>query len=370
MNGAAGIYVHVPFCRSRCPFCAFLVTVHDTFLDRYVAAVEAEIDRATPGWTGRFDTIYFGGGTPSLLRPATVRRLIDRIRERFDVARAAEISLEANPEDMSPRDLGSLRAAGVNRLSLGVQSLDDRDLSFLGRQHSSAEAVGAIEAARAAGFENLTIDLLYGLPNRSLEAWRSVLHRALDLGPDHVSAYQLTVEPGTPLRVRVRKGEVVPIGEEEEREGFLKTREWLEAAGYTPYEVSSFAREPRFESRHNRKYWEGAPYLGLGPAAHSYRDGRRWWNHGAVRNYVHALEEGRSPVESTEVPTEEETRLERLFLGLRTSAGAPLSLVGPRSRPLVPALAAEGLGVLDGESFRLTARGFAVADAIATSLSR
>ncbi len=368
----AGLYVHVPFCRHRCHFCAFLITTHRDFLNHWERAVIAELELRARSFPETFDTIYFGGGTPSLAPPESIERILLAARERLTVAEDLEITLEANPGDLTAADLGKLREIGVNRLSLGLQSVHDDDLKFLTRHHSAREGREAFHAARAAGFTNITIDLLYGLPHRTRNEWRERLHAALDLGPDHVSAYQLTFEPGTPMKRFRDKGDFVALSTEEEGERFRMTRRWLAEAGYVQYEISNFARAKRFMSCHNWKYWEGAPYLGLGPAAHSFRDGRRWWNFGAVRNYVRAIGSGESPIEGEETLTEAQIRLERLFLGLRTTRGIaipdlPEGLIDlPRTR----AYFESGLAEVVNGTFRLTPDGLAVADGIAADLAQ
>ncbi len=367
-SDAPGLYVHVPFCRHRCHFCAFAVTTHLDFADRYVTAVAREAALAAPVWPGRFDTVYLGGGTPSLLTRPTLATLLGGLRAAFAVTPDAEVTLEANPDDLSPADFDALRALGVTRLSLGVQALDDGDLRRLTRTHTAAQGRAAVAAARAAGFASLTVDVLYGLPWRTPEEDRAAVRAVADLGADHVSAYLLSFEEGTPFRVFRDRGRMAGLADDEEADRFLAARETLEGAGYEPYEVSNYARSPAHRSRHNRKYWEGAPYLGLGPAAHSYDGVRRWWNAAAARSYCLALEAGRSPVAGEETLTQEDRRLERLFLGLRTELGLPLSEFA--SAPALPALRREGLVAEDPSRLRLTPAGLAVADQIAMTLHR
>jgi putative oxygen-independent coproporphyrinogen III oxidase len=366
----AGLYVHVPFCRHRCHFCAFLITTHRDFVADWERAVIYEIELRARKFPESFDTIYFGGGTPSLAPAISLGRIIEAAREHLDVAEDTEVTLEANPGDLAVADLATLHDLGVNRLSLGIQSTDDGDLEFLTRHHSAREGREAFLAARAAGFQNITIDLMYGLPHRTRDQWRERLDAALDLGPDHVSAYQLTYEPGTPMRRFRDKGDFDALSMEEEGDRFRLTREWLAEAGFLQYEVSNFAREPRFESRHNWKYWEGAPYLGVGPAAHSFKGGRRWWNLGAVRNYVRAAAAGESPVEEEETLTGAQVRLETMFLGLRTTRGVAVSKLpeGLLELPRTGAYLDAGLAEVADGHLRLTPEGLAVADGIAADL--
>jgi oxygen-independent coproporphyrinogen-3 oxidase len=361
----AGIYVHVPFCRRRCPFCAFLVTVHRDFLGRFVAAVPVEAARRAAEIPGPFDSLYLGGGTPSYVPVTGLRAVLDGVRTALPLLPGAEVTVEANPDDLDAAYLAGLREAGVTRLSLGLQSLDDDDLARLGRTHDAAQGLGAFRAARAAGFPSLSVDLLYGLPWRGPGEEREMLLRVAALGPDHVSAYQLTFEEGTPLLVRSRRGGPAPHSEEEERERILLARETLESAGFAMYEVSNFARAPAHRSRHNAKYWTGVPYLGLGPAAHSFRGRTRRWNLAPVRRYVAEVEAGRDPVEGFEVLTDGQRLLERLFLGLRTVEGLPRADLPPAVLARLPALEAEGLIAPDPHRLRLTPAGLPLADAIA-----
>jgi len=365
---ASGIYLHVPFCRQRCHFCSFRITTHRDFEDGWFDGVLREIDLRAADWEDRdFDTVYFGGGTPSLVAASRLAALLDRLRGTFRIADDAEITVEANPGDLVPADLHTLRAAGVDRLSIGVQSFDDGDLSFLTRHHSGAEGEDAIRRAQAAGFPSLTVDLLYGIPGRRVDGWKAQIDRTAEFGVEHISAYLLAIEPGTPFGARKKRGAMKSLSEEDEREMFLITRDLLREAGYTPYEVSSYARTPAFESRHNRKYWECAPYLGLGPAAHSYDGAMRSWNEAAVRTYAARLAAGEDPVAGSETLTDEDRRLERLFLGLRTARGVPRELVANRTE-MVERLLVDGLACFAGDAFVLTDEGFAVADAIAARL--
>lgn len=364
----AGIYIHVPFCRQRCHFCSFKITTHRDFEDGWFAGVLAETNLRAPDWTDReFDTVYFGGGTPSLVDADRIVSLLEHLRRTFRIAHDSEITLEVNPGDLEPTDLDVLRAAGVNRLSIGVQSFDDGDLAFLTRHHSGAEGADAIRWAKAAGFPCLTVDLLYGIPGRRVDGWKTQIDRAAEFGVEHISAYMLTIEPGTPFGAWKKRGALKSLSEEDEREMFIITRDLMREADYEPYEVSSYARDPSLQSRHNRKYWECAPYLGLGPAAHSYDGTLRSWNEAATRTYAARLAAGEDPVAGSETLSEEDRRLERLFLGLRTARGVPRDLVADR-RDTVENLLSEGLAVFRGDSFVLTDEGFAVADAIAAGL--
>ncbi len=368
----AGLYIHIPFCVSKCPYCDFCST---TALDRipgFLAALELEMGRHGGEW-GSFDTLYLGGGTPSVLSKEDLGRIVAMARDHFNIVPEAEITVEINPGDLGAVDLERLRRLGVSRLSIGVQSLDEGVLSFLGRRHTGAQAEAAVSAAREAGFENVGIDLIYGVPGQGLAGWMRTLGRALALEPEHLSCYELTLEPKTPLgRRHARKAFRLP-SEELQRAFFLRTSEFLEGAGYIHYEVSNFARDPSLASRHNQKYWDHTPYLGLGPSAHSCGGPRRWWNHPSLDEYVAALRHGRSPVAGAEFLTAEQRRLEAVYLGLRTRKGVDLEAFARRHgcdllaerRAALGLLRARGLVRIEDGHLRPTRAGLAVADQLA-----
>lgn len=330
---AAGLYVHVPFCLTRCAYCDFATQACAEVPDGYVDSVLAEaahygarLPRGALAPFGRFDTLYLGGGTPSRLPPAAWGPLLFGLRQRLPLDGLKEVTAEANPDDVTAALLDAMAGAGVTRVSLGVQSLRDEDLRWLGRRHSAAQAQSAARAIRARGL-SLAVDLMYGLPRASATVWREVLKQALDLGADHLSCYELTVEPTTPLGARRAAGETVSVDEETGRELFLLTHRFLEAAGYAQYEVSNFARGLGHRSRHNQKYWDHQPYLGLGPAAHSFAGRRRWWNHRHLEDYRDAVERCGSGTLASECLSDEQLRLERLLLGLRRVDGLPGSFL-------------------------------------------
>jgi len=361
--GAAGLYIHVPFCRRKCLYCDFASGTDLALIPNWLAALGREMVLYRD-FAPRFDTFYFGGGTPSLLTPVQLAGLLNRVQDHFGFAADTEITLEANPDDLDLPVLKNHRELGINRLSLGVQSFDDRELAFLGRRHDAAQALRALNWCRAAGFDHLGIDLMYGLPGQTLEAWEKNLDIALSFQPEHLSCYQLTLERGTPLARRQAAGELQPLPEERAREFFLFTSEFLEDRGYLHYEISNFARGPTHKSRHNCKYWDHTPYLGLGPAAHSYRDGRRWWNHASLEKYCQALDAGQAPVAGREVLAAADRRLEALYLGLRTWEGVDLDLVrkGHDREAVLQEALRTGLGEVRGGRFILTREGMAVAD--------
>lgn len=316
-----GIYIHAPFCRKKCRYCDFYSVTDAARIPAFVDAVLAEMALAAPGFPFPCDTLYFGGGTPSLIPPEDVARLIAGVQAHFNLSMDAEITLEANPGTVTPESLAAYRRAEINRLSLGIQSFDAEQLRQLGRIHSPDEALAAYRDARRAGFSNIGIDLIYALPGQTEADWRADLHRAAALEPEHISAYLLTWAPGTPLRRDRRRGRVQPPSEETAARLFDLTFETLADLGYPAYEISNFARTPEFRSRHNRKYWSHAPYLGLGPAAHGFRPPERSWNLPSVRAYIAALKAGRPPVAGREILGPTELATEAVYLGLRQTEG-------------------------------------------------
>jgi len=371
-----GLYVHIPFCKSKCPYCDFYSVTDETLISAYLAALDAEA-RLYRDRFPAFDSLFLGGGTPSWLGQAALARLIEHLRRHFAFSPDTEITLEANPDDITAEKLRLFRDLGINRLSLGVQSLDEAELRFLGRRHTAGQTLAAIGLIRAAGFSNLGLDLMYGLPEQRLDAWVKTLETALSLAPEHLSCYQLTIEAGetpaprTPFARRAARGEFCLPDEETQREFFLLTTDLLTARGYLHYEVSNFARQiPQAGSlcyyccRHNLKYWTRTPCLGLGPAAHSFDGRRRWWNFSFVEKYCAALTAGGAPVAETETLTPAQIRLETLALGFRTREG--VSLASLRERPggdaRVAALAQAGLVRVDRDRVIATASGLVVAD--------
>ena len=383
-----GLYVHFPFCSVHCPYCDFAVDARAEIPpDRYADAVVAEIDARAPwfraGAAPRLVSIYFGGGTPGLWRPDALARVIEAGRRAFDAGGASlEITVEANPGEVDEPRLRAWRQAGVNRLSLGLQALEDRLLVALGRNHGAAAGPAAVQAARAAGFDNLSVDLMFGLPGQSLDDWRRAVEGALALGPEHVSAYALTIERGTPFGARARKGELVVPDDEAAAAMQEHVRDALGAAGYAQYEVSSHARPGR-RAVHNGLYWTGAPYLGVGASSSSFRplaDGTGWRfsNPRATETYLRAAAGGNPAPAQTERRQAAELENEAVWLALRTSDGLDRARHARRfgADPAVgreDALAggeARGWLVLTPETIRPTPAGLLFADEIATRLWR
>jgi oxygen-independent coproporphyrinogen-3 oxidase len=367
-----GLYIHIPFCLSKCPYCDFYSVSSISMLPAFLEVLFKEMELYR-GMIGPCDTVYIGGGTPSILNPRQLEAILKRVRENFQLLPNPEITLETNPADLDQASLASIRALGINRLTIGCQSFDQAILAFLGRRHSANQAVNAIEAARAAGFTNIGLDLIYGIPGQGIDAWMDTLRRALSFAPEHLSCYQLTVEPGTLLGISYRQGAFSLPDEILQHEFFIKTAAMLEDAGYVHYEVSNFARDMTLASRHNQKYWDHTPYLGLGPGAHSFSANRRWWNYRSVDRYITALKSGRLPVEASESLTREQLQLEALYLGLRTKKGIHLQDYAARYRydlltqkgDRLTALRGAGLIAIEDGYLYPTRAGLAVADGLA-----
>ncbi len=321
-----GLYLHVPFCRARCGYCAFASSVYEPArADRYLAALGREAGlRGALAAELAPDTLYVGGGTPSSLSPDQLRRLGEVIAGLGVLPGVEEMSAEANPGSADPRRLAVLREFGFGRLSLGAQSFDDAELSLLGRSHRAGEIPEAVGAARKAGFDSLSLDLIFGLPGQTPEGFRTSLKKALELEPEGISLYGLTYEPGTPLTRELDAGRLTPAGEEAEREMYLAAVEELLGAGYRHYEIANFAR-PGAECRHNLNYWTGGEYLGLGAGAFSYLGGERRGNAGDVEDYCARAEAGRDLTETSERLAPEKSAREALMLGLRLVDGVELA---------------------------------------------
>ncbi|MET0623942.1 MAG: radical SAM family heme chaperone HemW [Pyrinomonadaceae bacterium] len=364
----AGVYIHVPFCRSRCSYCDFATGAYDGALaERYVSALAREVESfARAEARAEVDTVYFGGGTPSLLSAGQVSFVLEAVRRRFDVDARAEVTLEMNPGTVTPESLRHLRDAGVNRASFGAQTFDDGELKRLGRTHSADDTRRTFEALRSAGFDNVSFDLIAGLPRQTLAAWSRNLEEALRLRPEHLSLYLLEVHEGTPLAEQIRAGRYADPDPDLAAEMYRVMVERTRAEGYEQYEISNFCLPGR-DARHNVKYWTGAPYFGFGCSAHSFDGARtRWSNERDALAYVRLIEGEGSAVVTLEELDERGASAEALFLGLRLlGRGVDLSEHRARYRRDVRADFAEDLarfgeaGLLrfDGDVLRLTPEG-------------
>ncbi len=377
----AALYVHIPFCKSRCAYCDFNTYAGlEDLLPDYVTAVCREMEALGRRWGApEVPTVYFGGGTPSLLSPTLLGRLLDTAARAFRLRSDAEISLEANPGTVNRATLRSFRSLGVNRLSLGVQSVHAEELRLLGRIHTWPEAVAAVTAAREAGFANLNLDFIFGLPGQTLARWEETLQAALALAPEHLSLYCLTVEADTPLARRIAAGLLPPPDDDRSAEMYQLAESRLADAGFFHYEISNWARAPSppprhwaaveevspFVCRHNLVYWRNEPWLGVGAGAHSWAAGRRWANRRHPRAYIAALSSVDSPVVEEEVINRRLEMGETMMMGLRLAEGVSASRF--RSRfglelaqvfgEELAALVERGLLTWDGRAARLTAHG-------------
>lgn len=368
----AHLYVHAPFCARRCSYCDFAVHVSsDPPVAAWAESVGGELRMvaAEQGWDRSLPlrTLYLGGGTPSLLGPGAVGRLLDALGAHVDLGELAEFTAEANPESFLPALARDWLNAGVDRLSFGAQTFHEPSLRWMGRLHGSEGPGRAVALARATGFANIGLDLIFGLPERLGRDLDADLDGVLALGPEHVSVYGLSVEEGTPLGRWVAEGRESVPEQERYREEYLLVADRLRAEGYVHYEVSNFARPGR-ESRHNAAYWLGVPYVGLGNGAHSYVPPHRWWNRRDWAEYRTAVTSGDSPRADSEVVGPAGSRLERLWLGLRTIEGVPLEALSAERLTVVQEWVRQGWADRDAERVRLTLDGWLLLDRLTVEL--
>jgi oxygen-independent coproporphyrinogen-3 oxidase len=372
-----GVYVHVPFCATRCGYCDFN-TYTASELDGggrsragYAAAVRAELalarrvlgEAAPPA-----ETVFFGGGTPTLLAPAELAEILGAIEDTFGLARGAEVTTEANPESVDAASLAALREAGFTRVSLGMQSAVPHVLATLERAHTPGRAAQAASEARAAGFEHVSLDLIYGTPGESDDDWRASLDAALAAEPDHVSAYALIVEPGTRLAAQVRRGALPAPDDDALADRYEVADAALSAAGLQWYEVSNWATSADAACHHNLGYWRGGDWWGVGPGAHSHVGGVRWWNVLHPAAYAARLSDGASPAAGRELLDAETRHVERVMLELRLAEGLPLAVLDAAGRAAARQADDDGLATLAGDRLRLTLRGRLLADAVVRAL--
>lgn len=370
MTNEPGLYVHVPFCSGKCPYCDFYSLSAPSLIPKWLEGVTKEPDFYIDDFKS-FDTLYLGGGTPSSLSADVLSRLLESLHTSFTIKTGSEITIEANPEDVNHEWATSISSLGINRVSLGVQSFNDEELLFLGRRHTSKDCVRAIELLREKGGSTISIDLMYSLPGQKESDWLDNLNKALQFEPEHMSCYQLTIEPGTKFNRMLGEGAFSLPDENDAQSFFIKTSEFLEENGYVHYEVSNFSRGMKNTSKHNTKYWDRTPYLGLGPSAHSYLDSKRWWNQRSVGKYREAILKGQRPVEDHEILTPGQTNLEEIYLGLRTHRGisAELVLEQEHGREKLEKAVEAGLAVIKDGRIILTKKGLALADGMAIELS-
>jgi oxygen-independent coproporphyrinogen-3 oxidase len=378
-----GLYIHIPFCEKKCVYCDFYSIEGSSLMESFLESLSHEINLyAQLGRDGVvFDTVYFGGGTPSLLSPSVVTAILDDLHRKFQIAKTAEITLELNPGTVDSEKLGEFRQIGVNRLSIGIQSFHDHELKSLGRIHSASEARACVRSAQEVGYDNVSLDLIYALPGQGLRDCEDNLSTAVSLSPQHISAYSLIVEEGTPLAGMVVRGDVHPTSKEVEAEMYLLTMEYLAAHDFEHYEVSNYARHG-FHSRHNSLYWNHDSYLGFGPSAHSFwcREPfvrpTRWWNVASIGRYCGMLAHEEKPIQGEESLTEKDLLTEEIFLGLRSGridnhrfkAEYGVNLFERYAQKL-DRFVAERLLTTDREVVCLTHKGFLFCDGIALELS-
>lgn len=372
----AGVYLHIPFCKGRCAYCDFFSSTNVEQKEAYVSALCRELEVRQDYANGELiRTIYLGGGTPSQLSLSQLERLFSYIYKVYEVDKAAEITLEANPDDLTEEYVRGIKEAlPINRISMGVQTFDEDRLRFLRRRHTATQAIEAVERCRRWGFDNLSIDLIYGLPGEDLMSWESDLRQAIALDVPHLSAYHLTYEEGTPLWQMKSRGEVAEVDEELSAQMYTLLVERLTKAGYEHYEISNFCH-PGMESRHNSSYWKGIPYIGCGAAAHSYDGHSRQWNVASIPDYIKGVEEGNLSVEREELDLYTAYN-DYMVTHMRTLWGVSLSEVRERfgeallthgirsAQPYVKA----GLLLREGDMLRLTEKGVFLSDGIISDL--
>jgi oxygen-independent coproporphyrinogen-3 oxidase len=325
----AGLYLHIPFCRQACRYCDFFFSVSVRYVEDFVDSLVMELEHRAEEIPGAvMESLYLGGGTPSVLSGEHLDRILDVVKANYAFSEDSEWTLEGNPDDLSPDYLGKLKELGFNRISIGIQSFHPQDLELMRRSHNSAQAVQSVEDAATAGFETITLDLIYGIPGQSLNAWEENIQRALSLPVLHISAYHLSFETGTVFDHWRKKGRLSPVEEEESLQQYALLREKLLDKGFDHYEISNFAREQK-RSRHNLIYWSGKPYLGLGPSAHSFDGHRRSWNVSSLKKYMEGIATG-NKVRETEDLTVEEKYHDYLITALRTRWGADPAYIEAR----------------------------------------
>ena len=371
----AGIYIHIPFCKKACHYCDFHFSTSPQYKTEMIQALRSElILKKDYVGTEQIETIYFGGGTPSVLSADELGMLIHEITEYYPVSASPEITLEANPDDLSPQKVKELRQIPVNRFSLGIQSFFEEDLKWMNRAHNAAEAHGSIKRVQDAGFENITADLIYGFPLLSDDKWEYNVRQLIELQIPHISSYAMTVEPATALAAQIKQGVQKPMNESQSASQFMMLMEELAVAGFEHYEISNFAK-PGWHSKHNSNYWEGVSYIGIGPSAHSYNGESRQWNVSNNMKYISALEGNKIPFEIEHLTMANRIN-EYIMTSLRTSKGMDLNLISQRFHNDYNSQILEGLEpffekewvIINDQKVTLSKEGKLFADHIASEL--
>lgn len=379
----AGLYIHIPFCVKKCPYCDFYSITDGSLYPAFMDALISEM-RMTRDLNLTFDTLYMGGGTPSVLDAKAIGKIIETACQSYEILPHAEITLEVNPGTVSLKQFEGYRCSGVNRINIGVQSFDPVNLHFLGRIHSGRDAHAAVTWAQKAGFENMGLDLIYGIPNQTKKSWLRDLKLAIESEPRHLSCYMLSFEPGTPLYRDLKEDRLKPLAESQVCELFETTLEFLSDHGYVQYEISNFARESMNSthlksaelnrSRHNMKYWKFAPYIGLGPSAHSFLEPKRYWNCADVEKYIQDLDAEKLPLAGEERLSMEQLMIEAIYLGLRQTKGILIDVFDKKFgvtfktmfKDTIAQLEARGLIKLSQNRCALTFRGMLYLDSVAS----
>lgn len=371
----AGLYIHIPYCRQKCHYCNFYSLASRKYRELLPEALQQEMHLQKDYLTGEtLQTIYIGGGTPTVYPPQVIAEIIEAAQQQFNIETLAEITIEANPDDLLPEYLQQLRQSPVNRLSIGIQSFHDDDLHYLNRNHSAANTHQAIRSSLAAGFDNLSLDLIYGIPKLTNKKWSENIKTVLDYHIPHISAYALTVEPGTPLDKLISRRKLPPVEEQQAADQFMILIEMMTAAGYEHYEISNFSKPGQY-ARHNTSYWQGISYLGIGPSAHSFDGRSRQWNVSNLEAWLQGIR-SLTPAFEREMLSPTQQLNEYVMTSLRTMWGTDLqhiqSLFGAGFRQMVLQQAApfqkQGLVFINEKIITLTQRGKLFADGIAAEL--
>lgn len=358
----AGVYIHIPFCRSKCIYCDFYSITDNSFIDKYVDALLLEMEHS-PHNVGQIDTIFIGGGTPSLLQSKGIQRILDEISHKYNISNNAEITIESNPESLSEIKLSDYKSMGINRLSIGFQSLQNSELKFLGRPHNSKNAINIYNLARSAGFDNINIDMIYGIPGQTPECWHDSLKNTIILDPEHISAYNLIYEEGTKLTKMAEENNIIKIEEEQEKLMYENLCNMLNQAGYEHYEISNFAKQGK-KCKHNLNYWNREDYIGFGPFAHSFINSFRFFNDGNIENYFEDIFSGKLPNSQPEKIEGKDILKEKVMLGLR-SEGISNNLVNQiQANDLTEILILNNLAEKYDDTIVLSNSGYFISDEI------
>ena len=370
----SGIYIHIPFCEKKCGYCDFYSVTELDFKQEFLDCLEKEITLYAKEFSNEkiFDTIYFGGGTPSLLLPGQIYNILNLLTKYFKIDSNSEITLEVNPGTISQQNLLEFKNDGVNRLSIGVQSFYDAELQFLGRIHNADQSIKAIQYAKEAEYKNISIDLIYAMPNQKIKNWELSLNKTIELNPEHIAAYNLTIEKNTPFYDLKKNGKIKSLSESQEKEFFNITHSTLANSGYIHYEVSNFARGEEFISKHNYKYWQHIHYIGFGPSAHSFWNNQRWSNYSALNKYISFCKQNKKPIDFTESLKSKDLEFEYIFLSLRTYKGLNLKKFrekfhfgfADKYKSIFSKLIKEKYAEINTNYFKLTNKGMMICDEI------